>query len=374
MQLKLWTRSGQTILGNHQTVYLAQYSNIEELLANGRRNILVVAAHQDDEIIGMGGTMKLYSTGIDYEKNGQSKTFIEKNPRAFFRGGLGTYSMETISDLAQRMEKSGRRLILPPKDSSNIVVAYVTNGAKIEQTIESDLIQAHPEKTMEQILCEHEVASLHELTDKLNQSRYPETLAALSCVGATSVIFLEYPSSDLRLGPDNPANDLAVIIKLFKPETIFTLSPFEFSHSSHILVSDLTVNAARLVQNPDYSPSLKGYPVWDPDKLIHREIVDISEVWRYKLDSLHLHSIFGSQGNYGRRYEVTRVLNELHAITSTSAYDHFNASMQRPRLPANVMSVEIFTDMNPLLKNKDMTLKHFVEKHFQETLRNYPIK
>ena len=73
-------------------MYLSDYSSIDELLANGRRNILVVAAHQDDEIIGMGGTIKLYSRGIDYEINEHAQTLIERNPKAFLSGGIGSYS------------------------------------------------------------------------------------------------------------------------------------------------------------------------------------------------------------------------------------------------------------------------------------------
>lgn len=374
IQSKIWLRSDKTILGNHQPTYLSQYSNINELLSNGRRNILVVAAHQDDEIIGMGGTIALYSSGIDYAKDWQSQKLADKSMRAFLNGGLGTYSEKTVSDLMQRLEESGRKLILPPNNPSNVIVVYVTNGAKTEQTVKNDLLHAHPEKTLEEILDRQETSNLQQITERLNQARYPETLAALRYVGATTAIFLEYQSSQIGHDSYKPAKDLAEVIRMFKPESIFTLSPFEFSHNSHILVSDLTVNAVRLVQDSDYNPSLKGYPVWDPDKLLHIEIVDISEVLKLKLDAIHLHSSFGSQGEYGRRYEDTGCLNQLHAVSLT-AYDYFNASMQRqPRLPANIMAVEIFTDMNPLLKDdNNMTLKGFVEEHFQERLRKYPI-
>ena len=140
-----WTRSEQIVLSKHQPIYMAGYSSLAEIVSNGRRNIMVVASHQDDEVIGMGGTIRLYATGIDYEIRENSDNLLDTNPQAFHNGGLGLYPNDIIIDIMNRLTKSGKRLILPPQDPSNILVVYVTNGAKTERTVKDDLNSAHPE-------------------------------------------------------------------------------------------------------------------------------------------------------------------------------------------------------------------------------------
>ena len=292
-------------------------------------------------------------------------------------GGIRLYSVTTLNEIVERLARGGKKLILPPEYPSNVTIAYVTNGAKTGKTVEEDIKAGHPETSIEDILLQEQCKTLEELSERINASRYDEALHSLSYVGARAAVFLEYPSNRIKSEPDKPASDLAALIGILRPEIIFTLSPFEFSHDTHILVSDLTLKAIRLAQSTGYSPLLKGYPVWDPDKIRHNEIVDISEVIGQKLDAIHIHSIFGSQSTYGRRYESIVGLNNFYASELTVgalSSNGFNASMQRPRLPVGIFYVDIFVDMTPLIMNPSMSVRNFVERDFQQTMSNYPVK
>lgn len=371
-QVEGWTESNLRILNPDQRIFLNGSSSLAEIINNRRRNVLVVAAHQDDEAIGMGGTMKLYSTGVRYNGPEDIRNLHEVDPNSFFRGGLGIYPRDEIIRLKEELKERGIHLDLVPEEPTNVVVVYVTSGAKTTEGISKDLGDAHPSKPLEQILFEHkvrfdqEISDMQELTGLLNSLRYPEALRALKILGAEVAIFLEYQSSQLRLDTEKVARDLAGIIGIVKPDIIYTHSPFELSHKSHIHTSKLTVDAARQIQSPSYMPDMKGYVVWNPFVIFHPHVVDISTVFDSKLDAVQTYSGLGSQFSFGRRYESVLSVNKALAAAL------FNASMRRPRLPSGILAAEPFVDLNPLVRSPNISLKEFVEGYFQRALQNYP--
>ena len=377
IKFKGWKHSNCRILGENQYFYFKEPYSLEKIVSNGKRNILVVSAHQDDEIIGMGGTICLLSDGVHFPPYSTSdKMFLEwyqKNKKREYMGGLTVYSKEEIKDIQKSFAKNGINLNLLYEEPSNVIVVYVTNGAKSEEAIVRDIERAH--MPIEQFLEQNEFKSAKELTKFFNDIRYIEALTALNHVGGVAAIFLEYMENpDDSIKSDAP-DDLAAIMHLIKPAAVYTLSPFEKKHNTHRIVSNATLKAARIMGNISL---LKGYPVWNLMDLELQELVDISSSYLRKREAVHVHSLFGSQGpnGIGRRYEVIISINMYYAAQlekkSRTDTDCFNAYMQRPNLPKAMGLAEKFFDMSSLLKN-NQTLRDFVCKQVNKTyLGDFP--
>lgn len=279
------------LLSESQPIFVAgNNTSLDYILSNGKPNVLVAVAHQDDEVIGMGGTMASYSTGVYYAIGDPHYDLHQSDPTTFFQGGLGLFDIGTITEFRARLTEGGINLKLLPREPRNVAVVYVANGAKSPATIERDIKAAHPGKPVQEVLRESQMDSLEQLTIMLNNSRLPEALAGLEHVGAVAGVFLEYDSASIKadsqsIGPTIPQSiqDLARIISIFKPESIYTHSPFDVRHPTHIFVSDIVLKAAGMVAAGDYSPELLGFPVWNPDSQRHNSFVDISTAFEKKL-------------------------------------------------------------------------------------------
>ncbi|MEK6837173.1 MAG: PIG-L family deacetylase, partial [Nanoarchaeota archaeon] len=305
--------------------------------------------------------------------------------------GLGFYSREEVEQVRMTLAKGKIRLNVP-LEASNIVTVYVTDGAKTPDTVLKDLQAAHPGWTPERIVdyygwfFDNKPSDLATITGNLNRQRYAETIFALAQVGGHAACFLEYPSSQIKGGNEQATSDLAEVIQRLQPMAIYTLSPFEIKHDTHIAVSAITIEAVRkAMPRLETAPVLRGYAVWNPfgfsEPAAEIELVDISDSWGAKLDALHAHSMLGSQGTFGfrRRYEEMIEANKVVASIlhnpekSMSGLEGFHAHFRRPRLPDGLWAAETFVVMDEFLRKPDLSLKAFVQNYFNEFMRTYPL-
>ncbi|HLD97092.1 MAG TPA: PIG-L family deacetylase [Candidatus Nanoarchaeia archaeon] len=352
--------------------------------------------HQDDDVIGSGGTMKGLAEGVLYKPDNVNEddwhmTLIEG------QGFKWPYTKSQFASVqnALAMSRSGKILLNPLyEEPSNVVVVYVTNGAKFPETVKTDLHAAHPTLTQAEILDYYsrllgETHNLETLTKFFNQSRYHEALAALDIVGASAAVFLEFDENvDIRSGRSAVAAavNIAELIRQLQPAVVYTLSPFEIKHDVHIHTSDITVAALRAaLPFLGSKPLLRGYPVWNPfmvsETVTQLEVVDTSQFFAYKTDAIHAHSLHGSQGTFGfkRSYEEVMSTNGVNGafvssemLMALAQLDSFRAFYTRPRLPFGIQSAETFVPMDDLLEDSGRTLRGFVEDYFKLVAAKYP--
>ena len=77
-----WTYTQFSFLNPNQFAYVNHpYKTIDDILNSPRPKILVVAGHQDDEIIGMAGTMRHLSDGLTIFPGGTEEQFTRWSER-----------------------------------------------------------------------------------------------------------------------------------------------------------------------------------------------------------------------------------------------------------------------------------------------------
>lgn len=329
-----WKSSSEGFLRENQSLQIiAPNENIRELLANGKRTILVVAAHQDDDVIGPAGTLAQLSRDIRIFKDGQIM-----HPEVESKG-LQAFSPEVLMEIQRSFNQGSLKLKLIPDEPKNIIALYVTDGAKTPATVAHDIKEAHPNTPLESFYEKYGVKGIDELTENVNKRRHKETLSALDFVGGHGAISLNYPSRYIKdRASDRPKaiEQLSQIIELIQPEEIYTHSQLDTPHDTHVAVSELTLEALRLVSGRGFRPeSVLAYSIWKPAAGIDT-LVDITSVVDYKRMAVDIHSRNGTQGDlYGRDYATVIGLNG------------YLARFQRnPRLPGEVEFVEAFQNIS----------------------------
>lgn len=365
-----WERTDDDALKQGQYAYVRlPYKSIDDLISNGRRNIAVIEAHLDDDVIGLGGTLALLSYSMKFGTN--------KNITPLRHRGLMQYNKKQAIDVQKRLLEEGIYLDLLYEEPSNIIVVYVTNGAKSAESFKKGMELAHIDKKIEEILEERGLDSIEELAGLLNTRRYFEQISSLHQIGGDAAYFFEYPTGPIKAGDKKVAQDISTVLKKLQPHRVYTHSPFEATHDTHRKIQNLTVIGLRsALPYLEKIPEFKGHFVWDPLNLKGLEVVDTSASAHLKKLAVHQHSLFGSQGKpgIGRKYE--KILNLDLALALKIRYklsilkssvDEFTASFQRPNLPVDITHAEGVINMQDFLTNPNLSQYEFVKQQLHKT-------
>lgn len=175
---------------------------------------------------------------------------------------------------------------------------------------------------------------------KISEIRQKEALEALGVVRAKAGIFLKHKSGKLTVS--KIVEEIISVLDFFRPKILYVTSPFE-RHSTHLKVTEITVNAVRQIK--DYCPEFWGYSVWSGILASHKmKVVDISKVINVKKKAIGKHK---SQQKY-KDYASGMI-----------GRNRYEGVFLNTHLKKSFEYAETFVNMKNLATSRNLTLKGF---------------
>ncbi|NUM56245.1 MAG: PIG-L family deacetylase [Candidatus Hydrogenedentes bacterium] len=171
-----------------------------------------------------------------------------------------------------------------------------------------------------------------------------------------SQILLDYPSKAVKDGGDKrPVEDLAKILKLAKPEVVYTHNLTD-KHETHIGVTLKVIEAIRSLPKKDRPKALYGCEVWrDLDWMVDSDKVAFDCSAHENLQ-MALLGVFDSQIAGGKRYD-------LATMGRRRAHATYHASHATDK----TTGITFGMDLTPLITDDDMDVADFA----QELIRRF---
>jgi LmbE family N-acetylglucosaminyl deacetylase len=190
--------------------------------------------------------------------------------------------------------------------------------------------------------------------DRIHEIRILEQKKAAVVGEYAAQALLDYPSSAVKdSGDSRPAEDLARLIELARPEIVYTHN-FADKHDTHVGVTTKVVQAIRSLP-PDARPKkLYGCEVWrDLDWLVDADKVAF-DTSRLEGLQMALVGVFDSPISGGKRYDLAtmgrrRANATYHASHATDAATGLNFAM----------------DLTPLIEDDDLDITGYVLGHIE---------
>jgi LmbE family N-acetylglucosaminyl deacetylase len=171
-----------------------------------------------------------------------------------------------------------------------------------------------------------------------------------------SQILLDYPSKAVKDGGDSrPVEDLARILKIAKPETVYTHNLTD-KHETHIGVTLKVIAAIRSLPKRDRPAALYGCEVWrDLDWMVDSDKIAFDCSSHENLQ-MALLGVFDSQIAGGKRYDLaTMGRRRAHATYHTSHATDVTTG------------ITFGMDLTPLIADDDKDIADFA----QELIRRF---
>jgi LmbE family N-acetylglucosaminyl deacetylase len=165
-----------------------------------------------------------------------------------------------------------------------------------------------------------------------------------------ALILLDYPSSAVKDGSNKqPVEDLEQLIKLARPEVIYTHNLAD-KHPTHIGVTLKVIVTIRSLPRDDRPAKLYGCEVWrDLDWLLDGDKVAFDCSAQENLQ-MALVGLFDSQVTGGKRYDLaTMGRRRAHATYHTSHHTDITTGL-------------VFAmDLTPLIEDDDLDIRAYVQ-------------
>ncbi|MBS7651984.1 MAG: PIG-L family deacetylase [Candidatus Bathyarchaeia archaeon] len=171
-----------------------------------------------------------------------------------------------------------------------------------------------------------------------------------SVVGEYSgVVFLDYPSSELRGSRSlDVVMDLRDLISLARPKTIYTHNPAD-KHDTHVAVALRVIEALRMLPEESHPKRLYGCEVWrDLDWMLDEDKV-VLDVSAHENLSQALLGVYDSQILGGKRYD-------LAAIGRRRSHATYN----NPQAPDASSALVYAMDLTPLIREPKLSIVDYV--------------
>jgi len=155
--------------------------------------------------------------------------------------------------------------------------------------------------------------------DEMRAVRFKEQEKAAIIGGYAAQAFLDYPSSAIKDAKNKgPVDDIEAILKIAKPEIIYTHNPAD-KHETHVAVVLRTIEAARILPANARPKRVLGCEVWrDLDWLPDADKVALDVSQHENLQAALL-GVFDSQIAGGKRYDLaTMGRRRAHATYHSS--------------------------------------------------------
>ena len=196
----------------------------------------------------------------------------------------------------------------------------------------------------------------HYTDEEMRQVRVIEQKKAAVVGEYGCQILLDYPSKSVKDGGDRqPVEDLARILKLAKPDVVYTHNLAD-KHETHIGVTLKTIDAIRSLPKKDRPSALYGCEVWrDLDWMVDSDKVAFDCSAHENLQ-MALVGVFDSQIAGGKRYDLaTMGRRKAHATYHTSHATDVTTG------------ISFAMDLTPLIADDDKDVADYV----QELIRRF---
>lgn len=183
----------------------------------------------------------------------------------------------------------------------------------------------------------------HTTDEEMRMIRLTEQHKAASLGKYSTMIFLDYPSSEIKKARNpNPISDLLEILRCTKPKLLYTHNLAD-NHDTHVAAALRAIQALRMLDPQERPVQVIGCEVWRSlDWLEDREkvVMDLSEHHNLQRELL---SVFDSQIAGGKRYD-------LAAMSRRQANATFHDFSR-----VDIMSGASFgMDLTPLMNDPDI--------------------
>ena len=169
-----------------------------------------------------------------------------------------------------------------------------------------------------------------------------------------TLVLLDYPSKTIKNGRnDSPVNDVATILRLTNPHTIYTHNLAD-KHDTHVGVALRVISAIRSLNVDECPEKLYGCEVWrDLDWMVDSDKIAFDLSTHENLQAALL-GVFDSQIVGGKRYDL-----------ATLGRRRANATYFESHGVDINLGMSYAMDLTPLITQHNLEIREFIDDHIK---------
>ena len=155
----------------------------------------------------------------------------------------------------------------------------------------------------------------HTTDEEMRSIRMEEQRKAAFLGNYAALIFLDYPSSEIKDASNkNPVEDIIQIIRTLKPKKIFTHNLAD-KHDTHVAVALRVIQAAQMLKPEEKPEKVFGCEVWRSLDWVNDKEKVVMDLSSHENLQQALLSVYDSQIAGGKRYDLATMSRRITNAT-----------------------------------------------------------